>query len=246
MTEWYYLEGDEQQERGPVTDDQLRGRLRAGDVTAQTYVWRPGMIDWQPVAIAAPSLAPSLQQQVIVEPPQSRTISEYTPEQFRELYRRWIGMMIGCIGTGVVAVMLPRNSPTAGALMLASAMMLTSVIVMQMVQLYRFWRIIQDGRPRTTPGKAVGFLFIPIFYFYWIFQAYYGLAQDTGRYLRERRIRAAAPKPRLAMTLCVLTFLGVIPQLTALIALVHLLIGLVLFREFKEAAAAIARWKQRG
>jgi hypothetical protein len=204
------------------------------------------MTDWQPAAVAAPDLAPPPPQQVIVQdPPRPRSAPEYTPEQFRELYRRWVGMVIGCVVVGGASALLPETSPTGAALALASVMMAITAAVMQLVQLYRFWRVIQDGQPRTTPGKAVGFLLIPFFDFYWIFHAYYGLAQDTGRYLRERGIRAAAPKPRLAMTLCVLTLLGIIPQLLALVGLVHLLIGLVLFREFKESAAAIVRWKQR-
>ncbi len=47
--------------------------------------------------------------------------------------------------------------------------------------LFRAWKVIQAGGARTTPGKAVGLLFIPIFNFYWIFVAYYGWATDWTR-----------------------------------------------------------------
>ena len=37
------------------------------------------------------------------------------------------------------------------------------------------------GGARTSPGKAVGFMFIPFFSLYWIFVCYHGWAQDWNR-----------------------------------------------------------------
>lgn len=50
---------------------------------------------------------------------------------------------------------------------------------------YTHWRLIQDGRSRTTPGRAVGLQFIPLFNFYWNFVAYWGLAKDMNTYLTQ-------------------------------------------------------------
>ena len=51
--------------------------------------------------------------------------------------------------------------------------------------LHKLWSLIPTHKARMTPGKAVGFLFIPIFNCYWIFVAIYGLAKalnaETGR-----------------------------------------------------------------
>ena len=47
-----------------------------------------------------------------------------------------------------------------------------------LVLLYKAWKVIPAAHARTTPGRAVGFLFIPCFNLYWIFQAFYGWAQD--------------------------------------------------------------------
>ena len=58
--------------------------------------------------------------------------------------------------------------------------------------IYRCWRLIQDGHARTTPGKAIGFLFIPIFNIYWFFVAIYGLAKNLNEY--GERYRIAAPR----------------------------------------------------
>jgi uncharacterized membrane protein len=57
------------------------------------------------------------------------------------------------------------------------------VCVVVCVFIYRAWASIQDGHVRTGPCKALGFLFIPFFNFYWIFQAVWGFAVDFNKYL---------------------------------------------------------------
>jgi hypothetical protein len=65
--------------------------------------------------------------------------------------------------------------------------------VLQYILLYRFWKNIQDDFASTTPGKAIGFLFIPFFNYYWYFRAFWGLAKDSNRYIA----RHLADKPEL-------------------------------------------------
>lgn len=49
---WYVaVEGGEQQ--GPYTTDQMREYLQAGNITAETYVWREGLEDWKLVSEVA-------------------------------------------------------------------------------------------------------------------------------------------------------------------------------------------------
>ena len=60
--------------------------------------------------------------------------------------------------------------------------------------LFRAWKVIQAGGARTTPGKAVGLLFIPIFNFYWIFVAYYGWAIDWTRIRSSYSNLMSAPR----------------------------------------------------
>lgn len=51
--------------------------------------------------------------------------------------------------------------------------------------LHKLWSLISADKARTTPGKAVGLLFIPLFNFIWIFVTFYCLARalnaETGR-----------------------------------------------------------------
>jgi hypothetical protein len=58
------------------------------------------------------------------------------------------------------------------------------------VFLYKMWAAIQDGQARTTPGKAIGLLFVPIFSYYWIFQVLPGYATDFNKFVDRHRINA--------------------------------------------------------
>jgi len=61
--------------------------------------------------------------------------------------------------------------------------------------IYRSWSSIRDGRPRMTPGKAVGLLFVPIFNIYWVFHVYGGFATDYNAYI-ERKHLSVSPLSR--------------------------------------------------
>jgi len=63
------------------------------------------------------------------------------------------------------------------------------VIVVMMVLFYRMWKAIQDGHARTSPGKAIGFLFIPAYNLYWLFQVFWGFAQDYNRFIDRHSLR---------------------------------------------------------
>ena len=54
---------------------------------------------------------------------------------------------------------------------------------------YQIWKLIPLDIARTTPSKAVGFQFIPIFNIYWEFVAYWGLAIDMNKTFRQRGIQ---------------------------------------------------------
>jgi len=62
--------------------------------------------------------------------------------------------------------------------------------ILALVLFYKMWESIQDGHARTSPGKAIGFLFIPFFNFYWIFQVLWGFAKDYNAYLVRHAVSA--------------------------------------------------------
>jgi hypothetical protein len=51
---------------------------------------------------------------------------------------------------------------------------------------YRCWKAIPADIARTSPGAAVGLLFVPFFNFYWVFVSYAGLAEDCAKALGSK------------------------------------------------------------
>ena len=87
--------------------------------------------------------------------------------------------------------------------------------------LYRAWKAVQDDRVRTTPGKAVGFLFIPLFNFYWLFVAIGGYAGAFNTFAARHRIPVPRLSPGLFYTNCILSLLGIAVTLIPMIGLLY-------------------------
>ena len=64
--------------------------------------------------------------------------------------------------------------------------------------IYVIWKEIPPERARTTPGKAIGFLCIPVFNCYWFFPALWGWAKDWNSH-------AEKSEPKLPQTSEILT-----------------------------------------
>ena len=62
--------------------------------------------------------------------------------------------------------------------------------IMQMVFVYKMWNAINDGQTNPTPGKALGFLFIPFFSIYWIFVVWPGWTTRYNAYIQRHGIQA--------------------------------------------------------
>ena len=74
------------------------------------------------------------------------------------------------------------ESPEAVIVIFLITLPITVVaIVLSCIVQYKCWKAVPKEIARTTPGKAVGFLFIPFFNFYWAFVSYMGLAEDLNK-----------------------------------------------------------------
>jgi len=108
--------------------------------------------------------------------------------------------------------------------------------VMGNILIYKLWATIQDGPVRTTPGKAVGFLFIPFFNLYWVFQAIWGWSVDFNKYTAERGIAARRVPEGMALTLCIIS---VIPYVNILASPVTLVISWIYLSKAIDGANAV-------
>ena len=95
--------------------------------------------------------------------------------------------------------------------------------------LYHAWWAIQGSTARTTPGKAVGFMFIPFFNIYWQFQALAGWAKDYNQHLAQSGLDRPDKRANegLFLTQCILVCCLVVPFVNILVILALLPISLV-------------------
>ena len=90
--------------------------------------------------------------------------------------------------------------------------------------LYKAWAAIQDENASITPPKAVGFIFIPLYNFYWIFKAWYGLSRDYNLYIARRGVTAPQMNEGMFLTSSILFICIQIPFLIYLAGLPFLVI----------------------
>jgi len=92
--------------------------------------------------------------------------------------------------------------------------LIISVILIKLKLVGKMWTAIQDGHARTTPNKAVGFLLIPFFNFYWVFQAFWGFSKDYNALISRRSVDAPNTPEGLYLTYAILSVaLFFIPQI---------------------------------
>jgi len=166
----------------------------------------------------------------------------------------YLGSIVGAFGISIVLSLIAtvitmagaqqRGSSGQGAAAGFSGLNALALLValyggiVGLVLLYKMWSAIQPAS--TTPGKAVGFLFIPFFNFYWAFRAYWGWAKDYNALRTSRNLQAPAAPEGLALTMCILILCSMIPCLGFLCALVNIVLIAIFFSKGIDGINAIA------
>jgi len=112
---------------------------------------------------------------------------------------------------------------------------------------HKAWQVIQDGHARTTPGRAVGFAFIPIFNLYWAFQLIYGFAKDYNAYRRRYNIPVAALSEGYFLAATILMIPGIIisriPYVGIVYALIAGIVGIILLNSVCNAVNSLVGFR---
>ncbi len=139
-----------------------------------------------------------------------------------------------------VASIVATEEPFPGALFIVLGV-LTAIYasVAMCVMVYRMWKAIQDGQARTTPGKAVGFLFIPFYNFYWVFQAYWGFSKDYNAFIDRHSIATNRLPEGLFLAYAILSVAGVIPYVGMFVGIAGLIIFIILVVKICDAVNAL-------
>jgi hypothetical protein len=148
---------------------------------------------------------------------------------------------------GALLVLLAAMGGTANVdTLLPSGLAFCYTFVVSLVLLHRAWGAIQDGHARTSPGKAVGFLLIPWFNFYWLFPSYWGFAKNYNAFLARHQIAGRKARPRLFLTSCILTLVSLyaatlpVRIVQPVIAAITVILWIVVTNELCDAIGTIA------
>ena len=137
----------------------------------------------------------------------------------------YLGTLAAAVGLSLLCVVVPyvmvsteawhqlRDLIPALILIGMGLVLATYANVVWFVLIYRMWAAIQDGHARTSPRRAVGFLFIPFYNLYWLFQALAGFAKDFNAFARRHSIKARPLSPGLFVACGILLILAAVPVL---------------------------------
>ena len=162
------------------------------------------------------------------------------------------------IGSGALIILLTavmtqtRNlDAIKGCLVLMFSALIYAMVIGSIVW-YKAWQSIQDEHVRTTPGKAVGFLFIPIYSLYWVFQVIPGFAEDYNSYIQRHNIGGHPLSRQFFMTttivLLVTNLLAHIPSLafSLTVSVIGFVMGMILFNQVIDAVNIVVEGKSAG
>jgi hypothetical protein len=248
---WYYVRNS--QRIGPVEQSVIEELIHNGTIVRQTLVWKSPMSDWKQAGVteladkfadAAPEapLPPAIN-------PYSDVPIKFTPQSLRKM---WFWCTLLCIictpslFTAVLLMSIHKDDSVPYVPLIIFAIIIPAIVVWVVLlykMLYRFWLLIQDGNVRTTPGKAVGFCFIPFFNVYWNYVAFVGLAKDMYLYCQQRNIDGPKPGRGLALTWFIVRTFACTPYIGFLAAIPALVLQIILTKQFVETSVKIMEHK---
>ena len=113
------------------------------------------------------------------------------------------GLIVASVGQFVAA-----QSPDVATLGLSLALVgfagMITAGILNYVYLYRAWACLQPGGASISPGKAIGFMFIPLFNIIWIFFAIGGLPKQWNEITSRYSNTQAAPRMSIGPFICLL------------------------------------------
>jgi|GEM_PF-4241500 len=122
----------------------------------------------------------------------------------------WIWLII------VLVISLLGDPPTDDEFLLTfyyvPSVLLAPSWILLFIWLYQTWDIIPVKYRSTTPAKAIGFLFIPFFNYYWIFRAIPCLSGSIEKalYAQNPQIKISISKT-MGILFCIFSILNAVP-----------------------------------
>lgn len=165
MSEYFVIQ--DQQQVGPFTKGHLQRMLQSGEVSSSDFAWRTGLEEWRPLSeILAPAVSP------VQRGNDGSPYGYSAPSLYPEI--SWVPALAfysATVGFALLGAMaqVAGSFGFSGMVAIMSIPVLLAALVFWGILHYQCWRALPPEYAATTPGKAVGFLFIPFYNFYWAF-----------------------------------------------------------------------------
>jgi len=131
-------------------------------------------------------------------------------------------------------------SPLVNGLVLFGVALLVYSGIIGLMLIFRMWAALPEGYGRATPARAVGYLLIPLFNFYWVFRAFWGWTQDYNKLREDRELEVPLMSEELGFNAAFLAVLTVIPFLGIVFAIGNVVVTTIFFARACDAINALA------
>lgn len=208
--------------------------LANGTIATTDLCWAEGMTDWKPIheIIARPTNVP---------PPPPHQVHTSTASASPTI--NWIpALVLSCVVSAasiLISLVGLEDEEAAEKLSLLALPLIILMIVFEAILHYQCWKALPERFRATTPGKAVGYLFIPFYNFYWAFVSYPKLAEGLVEWQKSVGKPTVTDARSLAMTyaiifVCSMT-VGLIPRFNILIVIGELVVFIIFYRQIVTA-----------
>ncbi len=166
---WYYTLNNQQV--GPVDEEEIRKQVAAGAITQSTLVWTTGMANWAPIGQSSlASLVGSVPPPVTQVAPPPPVV--YEDPEITKINNLWMWFWISLIGI------------ILGGLGLIAAGIIFFIIF------HKSWKLTEHEGSRANADTATAWCFIPCWGEYWMFPAFRGLAREFNALFDKHNILA--------------------------------------------------------
>lgn len=212
---WYYTLNNQQV--GPVDEEEIKKQIDAGVITHATLVWTSGMPNWVPIGQS--SLATLMGA---VPPPVSQVVSApvvYEDPEIAKINNLWMWFWISLIGTVVFGLGL-----------IAAA-------VLFFIIFHKAWKLTEHEGSRANADTATAWCFIPGWGYYWVFPAFRGLAREFNALFDKHNIMMEKIDVKIPTWMLICLFGSAVTFGVSLIAFIVLWI--IYTKKIKEAYIAV-------
>jgi len=140
----------------------------------------------------------------------------------------------------VYGMSLEKSQEGIGTILIVLAYIIMFMVIFLWFHLYYMaWKAIQDGHARTMPARAVGFLFVPFFNAYWMFQAIWGFAKDYNAFIARHSMSVKRLPEKLFLAYVISCLLWVIPGVNIFAAVITLVLNIPIMWKMCDAINAL-------